>query len=326
MIGIGARTVDATVEVLDLPTPRQPKSGELLLETIAAGIGPWDALLHITNGWDVQLKPPAALGVEGVGRVIAIGPDTEGFELGDVVVVHDAPLPGGSGFWAEQVLVHASSAAVLPSGLSPETAAALPVAALTASQSLKELEVGAGTRLLVVGSGPTAVMAIRLGVLGGAEVVAAASPRHSDRLRRLGAVDILDSHAENWAQTTDRRFDAVLIAAAGTAEEAMKLIDDGGRLTSLTSDAPEPTRGITTNDLYIVPDGADLERLAKLAAAGELSLDVTTVTAEQAPATEAVVSSGRSRGVKYVIDFGRQAGPTGTAETHRIPRAGRIAW
>ncbi|MFE4468085.1 alcohol dehydrogenase catalytic domain-containing protein [Leifsonia sp. NPDC056824] len=291
------------MEVLDLPTPRQPEAGELLLETITAGIGPWDALLHITNGWDVELKPPAALGVEGVGRVIAIGADVAAFTVGDVVVVHDTPLPGGSGFWAQQVLVHASSAALLPSGLSPEAAAALPVAALTASQSLTELQVAPGTRLLVVGSGPTAVMAIRLGVLAGAEVVAAASPRHSDRLRKLGAVDIIDSHADDWARTTDRRFDAVLIAADGTSQEAMKLIDDGGRLTSLTSDAPEPTRGITTNNLYIVPDGADLERLAKLAAAGELTLDVTTVRAEQAPATEAIVATGRSRGVKYVIEF-----------------------
>lgn len=308
MIGIGAQVVDGTVEVLDLPTPRQPEAGELLLETITAGIGPWDSLLHITNGWDVELKPPAALGVEGVGRVIATGADVASFAVGDVVVVHDTPLPGGSGFWAQQVLVHASSAALLPSGLSPEAAAALPVAALTASQSLTELQVAPGTRLLVVGSGPTAVMAIRLGVLAGAEVVAAASPRHGDKLRKLGAVDVIDSHADDWAQTTDRRFDAVLIAADGTSQEAMKLIDDGGRLTSLTSDAPEPTRGISTNNLYIVPDGADLERLAKLAAAGELTLDVMTVRADQAPATEAIVSTGRSRGVKYVIDFGSATG------------------
>jgi NADPH:quinone reductase-like Zn-dependent oxidoreductase len=304
MIGIGARTKDGTVEVLDLPTPREPRAGELLLQTITAGIGAWDALLHITDGWDVELNPPAALGVEGVGRIIAVGPDVEGFTTGDVVIVHDTPLPGGSGTWAEQVLVHASSAALLPSGLNPELAAALPVAALTASQSLEELKTGPGTRLLVVGSGPTGVLAIRLGVLAGAEVVAAASPRHSDRLRELGAIDIIDSHADNWAQTTDRRFDAVVIAAGGASEEAMKLIEDGGRLTSLTSDAPEPARGITTNNLYVRPDGVELGRIAKLAAEGQLPLEVDSVSAEEAPATEALVAAGRSRGVKYVIDFG----------------------
>jgi len=304
MIGIGARIKDGTVEVLDLPTPREPQAGELLLQTITAGIGPWDALLHITDGWDVELTPPAALGVEGVGRIIAVGPEVEGFTTGDVVIVHDTPLPGGSGTWAEQVLVHASSAALLPSGLNPELAAALPVAALTASQSLEELQTGPGTRLLVVGSGPTGVLAIRLGVIAGAEVVAAASPRHSTRLRELGAIDIIDSHADDWAQTTDRRFDAVVIAAEGASEEAMKLIEDGGRLTSLTSDAPEPTRGITTNNLYIRPDGVELGRIAKLAAEGQLPLEVSSIAPEQTPETEALVAAGRSRGVKYVIDFG----------------------
>ena len=312
MIAIGARKVDGPVEALDLPEPRQPKTGEVLLQTITAGIGPWDALLHITDGWDVQLTPPAALGVEGVGRVIAVGPDVEGLEAGDVVVVHDTPLPGGSGFWAEQVLVHASSAALLPANLDPVHAAALPVAALTASQSLDGLQVRRDTRLLVVGSGPTATIAVRLGVLAGANVVAAAGARHSDRLRQLGAVDIIDSHANGWAETTDRRFDAVLIAIEGTSAEAMKLIDDGGRLTSLTSDAPDAARGITTNNLYVRPDGVDLGRLAKLAAEGELTLEVSTVSAEEAPATEALVAAGRSRGVKYVIDF-RPAGERAVA-------------
>jgi NADPH:quinone reductase-like Zn-dependent oxidoreductase len=312
MIAIGARTVDGPVEVLNLPEPRQPKTGEVLLQTITAGIGPWDALLHITDGWDVELAPPAALGVEGAGRVIAVGSDVEGFGVGDLVVVHDTPLAGGSGFWAEQVLVHASSAALLPADLDPVHAAALPVAALTASQSLDELQVRDGTRLLVVGSGPTATIAVRLGALAGAEVVAAASPRHADRLRGLGAVDVIDSHAEGWAETTDRRFDAVLIAIEGTSGEAIKLIDDGGRLTSLTSDAPDAARGITTNNLYVRPDGLDLGRLAKLAAEGELTLEVSTVTAEEAPATEALVAAGRSRGVKYVIDF-RPAGERATA-------------
>ena len=52
--------------------------------------GPWDALLH-TGGWEAGLQPSAALGV--------------------LVLVHDAPLPEGSGTWAEQVLVRAANPA-----------------------------------------------------------------------------------------------------------------------------------------------------------------------------------------------------------------------
>ncbi|MFD0783947.1 hypothetical protein ACFQZ8_08470, partial [Micromonospora azadirachtae] len=67
MIGLGVRAANRALEILDLPNPREPEPGELVLEVVAAGIGPWDALLH-TGGWDVGLVPPAALGVEGVGR------------------------------------------------------------------------------------------------------------------------------------------------------------------------------------------------------------------------------------------------------------------
>ncbi|MET8965885.1 hypothetical protein ABZX69_41630 [Streptomyces sp. NPDC004074] len=43
---------------------------------------------------------------------MAVGPDVEGFPVGDRVLVHEAPLPGGSGFWAERVLITAASAGI----------------------------------------------------------------------------------------------------------------------------------------------------------------------------------------------------------------------
>ena len=50
---------------------------------------------------DVGLRPPAALGVEGASRVLAVGAGVSEFAVGDWVLAHEAPLPGGSGFWAE---------------------------------------------------------------------------------------------------------------------------------------------------------------------------------------------------------------------------------
>ena len=94
-------------ELLELPEPASPGPGELLIEVQAAGIGPWDAFVG-AGGWDVGLRPPAALGVEGTGVVAAVGENVGGIATGDAVLVHEAPLPGGSGFWAEQVLVDAS--------------------------------------------------------------------------------------------------------------------------------------------------------------------------------------------------------------------------
>src|ERR671923_45894 len=69
----------------------------------APGVGAWDRLLN--GGWDVGLRPPAALGVEGAGRVLAVGAYVDEFAVGDRVLAHEAPLPGGSGFWGERVLL-----------------------------------------------------------------------------------------------------------------------------------------------------------------------------------------------------------------------------
>jgi len=303
MIGLGVRNPGGAREILDLPKPRDPRAGELVLDVIAAGVGPWDALLH-TGGWDVDLTPPAALGVEGVGRVSATGPDETEFHIGDLVLVHEAPLPGGSGTWAQQVLVRSASAARVPDGLSPTIAAALPVAGLTALQSLNDLRVGAGTRLLVVGaSGPTASLAVQLAHHRGAEVVAGAGLSHADALRALGADEIIDTHVEGWARQTDRRFDAVLIAATGTADAAIDLVEDGGRLTAITLDAPESVRGITTNNLYVQPDGHALGELATLAAAGELRMTVHVTPIRNGAAIADRVAAGRSRGIKHVLDL-----------------------
>lgn len=303
MIGVGVRTPGGALEILDLPEPREPGAGELVLEVVAAGIGPWDALLH-TGGWDVGLVPPAALGVEGVGRVAATGPGETEFRTGDLVIVHEAPLPGGSGTWAEKVLVTSAHVARVPDGLAPAVAAGLPVAGLTAQQALDELQVVAGSRLLVVGaSGPTAALAVQLAHSRGADVVAGAGLAHADRLRSLGAADVVDTHVNGWAHKVGRRFDAVLIAATGTAADAMELLVDGGRLTSITSDAPAPVRGIATSDLYVQPDGRALGELAALAAAGDLRLEVETTPVGGALAIAEQVASGRSRGVKHVLEF-----------------------
>lgn len=303
MIGLGVQTANGPVEVLTLPTPREPQAGELLLDVLAAGIGPWDALLH-TGGWDVGLQLPAALGVEAVGRVAALGPEVTGFDAGDLVLVHAAPLPGGSGTWAEQVLVNAADAAPCPPSLSLQVAAGLPVAALTAQQALDDLAVGPTTRLLVVGaSGPTAGLAVQLASRAGATVVATAGPAHADLLRGFGASEVIDSHADGWARDTDDRFDAVLIAVRGTAEDAMTLLHDGGRLCSITSDAPAAERGITSTNLYVRPDARQLSQLAVLAAQGDLTLATHPVTVEDGPATADQVATGRSGGTKYVLEF-----------------------
>ena len=293
----------APLEVLDLPEPAAPGPGELLLAVQAAGIGPWD-VLEGTGGWDVGLQPPAALGVEGTGVVTAVGADVSGIAVGDAVLVHEAPLPGGSGFWSSQVLVTASRVAHRPAGLSPLLAGGLPVAGLTAIQALAQLKVDAGTRLLITGaSGVTGAIAVQLAAQSEASVVATAGPGQAERLLRLGAAQVVDSHAADWAGDVEGGFDAALVAVRGTAAAAMTLVRDRGRLCSITSDAPSSVRGIKSTDVYVRPDADRLTYLADLCAAGRLEFDALPVALEDGPSVAQRVTAGHSGGRKYVLSF-----------------------
>ncbi|MFB8183236.1 zinc-binding dehydrogenase [Streptomyces sp. NPDC055966] len=76
---------------------------------------------------------------------------------------------------------------------------------------------------------------------------------------------------------------------------------DGGRLCSLTSDAPAEERGITSWDLYVEPNAAQLVQLAERAAAGTLKLAPELLPLSEGPAAFARVVTGRAGGKKIVL-------------------------
>jgi NADPH:quinone reductase-like Zn-dependent oxidoreductase len=300
MKACGVSGPDGDVVLLELPDPPSPGPGQILVTVEAAGVGAWDRLLN--GGWDVGLRPPAALGVEGAGRVLAFGADVDEFAVGDRVLAHEAPLPGASGFWAERVLLTAAHATPCPSGLQPVEAAALPVNGLTAWQALAMLALGRGQRLLVTnGAGNTGSLAIQLATAIGVEVTATASASATDRLRGLGAAQVVDYHDPNWPDHLHGRFDAALTAATDTAAAALPLVRDGGRLCSLTSDAPPPQRGITSTNLYVRPDAAQLARLAQQLSDGTLRLAPEPLPLRDGPAAFNRVAAGRACGRKIVL-------------------------
>lgn len=301
MKACGVSGAEKEVALLELPEPSSPGPGQILVEVEAAGVGPWDQLLN-DAGWDVGLRPPAALGVEGAGKVLAVGAGVTGFAVGDRVLAHEAPLPGGSGFWAERVLINADHAAACPPGLDAVHAAALPVNGLTAWQALEKLDLSRGQRLLITnGGGATGALAIQLAAAKGIEVTATASAAAAERLLGLGAREVVDYHDPNWSTKVRGGFDAALTIATGTADAALPLVRDGGRLCSLTSDAPAEERGITSWDLYVEPNAAQLVELAEQAAAGTLKLAPQPLPLSEGPAAFARVVTGRAGGKKIVL-------------------------
>lgn len=301
MKACGVSRAGGDVILLELPDPPSPGPGQVLVAVEAAGVGPWDGLVNGT-GWDVGLRPPAALGVEGAGRVLVVGADVGEFAVGDRVLAHEAPLPGGSGFWAERVLLTAADAAPCPSGLTPVEAAALPVNGLTAWQALATLELSRGQRLLITnGAGNTGSLAIQLAAAMGIEVTATASASATDRLRGLGAAQVVDYHDQNWPAQVRGQFDGALTAASGTAAAAMPLVRDGGRVCSLTFDAPAPERAIASTNLLVQPEAMQLAGLAKQLVEGTLRLTPEPLRLSEGPSALTRAAAGQTSGKKLVL-------------------------
>lgn len=279
MRAAGVRDFGLAVEPLDVPEPIGPGSDEVLIDVRAAGVANWDDLIR-TGAWAVGGQPPLALGTEAAGVVAAIGSDVEGFVVGDRVLVHSTPLRY-QGAWAQRFLAPAAHVAAIPDELTDDVAAALPIPALTADQTLRGVfDLTEGLTLLVHGAGGvTGRVMVQLAVELGAIVYATAGARSHEAVRAAGAADVLDYREPDWpAQIRALRggqgVDFAVNAAPGGADAALAAVRDGGRLVSITAGVPAKERSIEMSAVYVAPDGQQLARLAQLAAAGAIGVDL----------------------------------------------------
>jgi NADPH:quinone reductase-like Zn-dependent oxidoreductase len=277
MQAAGVTQLGGPVMLLELPGPRRPGPGEVLLDVRASGVGNWDEFVR-TGGWDTGIRPPMALGVEAAGRVAAVGEGVDGIEPGDAVTTHSLPLRG-QGSWAAQHLAVAEHIALVPPGVSWDAAAALPVPALTADQALAGLDIHPGQSVLVHGAGGvTGSLLVQLAAHRGGRVIATAGPGSAARVRAQGAATVLDYHDPDWPgqvrSLTGGGADAAVNAARSGASAAMQAVRDGGRLATITGDPPQAGRGIAVTSIEVVPDGPRLRMLAGLLGQGALSVTV----------------------------------------------------
>src|SRR6516162_9406899 len=274
----GIRRVGARVEMIDVGEPRPLAGDEVLLELRAAGVGNWDEFVR-TAGWDVGAKPPMALGVEAAGIVLAVGQAVGDWAPGDAVMTHPVPLRD-QGTWAPRLIAPAGLLARKPPRASWEVAAAFPVPAFTAEQVLGDaLKIRAGEQLLVHGAGGvTGGLLVALGSLRGAQVIATAGPASQQRVRALGARQVIDSHDKEWPEQvreiTGHGVAAAVNAARGGAASAIRAVANGGRLATITPDPPGQQRGITVSSIYVSADGNQLRKLAQRLEDGQLEIPI----------------------------------------------------
>lgn len=283
-----------------VPTP-SPADHEVLVAVHAAAI----TFAELT--WEeTWTRTPVVPSHEMSGVIVATGPAVAEWSVGDEVfglVRFDR-----QGAAAEYVVVAAADLSRRPAAVSHVTAAALPLAGLTAWQALVDhAHVQAGEEVLVHGgAGGVGSFAVQLASRLGAHVTATARAIDAAHLRALGADHTVDFEREQF-DTAPGRYDVVIDTVSGdTLDRSYPVLRPGGRLITLAG-PPDIQRaaeyGIDARFFIVTPDRAALDSLAGLVA--ERALDVpiaaTFPLSDGAHAFESGTKTGRAPGKTVLI-------------------------
>lgn len=196
-----------------------PGSGEVLVKIEAASINAADWHIMRADPWMVRLgmgfsKPKIkGLGADVAGRIEAVGTNVQHLKPGDEVF---GDLSGcGFGSFAEYVCVPETVVIPKPANLSFIEAAAMPMAAVTALNGLRNAgKIKEGQKVLVLGAtGGVGSFAVQLAQALGAEVTAVGSPAKADMLHSLGAKRVID-YTQVDVTKAGVEYDLILDAAA----------------------------------------------------------------------------------------------------------------
>ncbi|WP_422391169.1 NADP-dependent oxidoreductase [Arthrobacter sp. N1] len=297
-------------DVLQYGEQPDPKVGpdSVLVDVRASSVNPVD--WKITAGYlDAALPTsfPVIPGWDVAGVVVQPGPSVTEFEAGDEVIGYVRMDTVGLGTFAEQVAAPVRTLARKPRNISWAKAATMPLAGLTAYQSLQAVGVGEGETVLVHnGAGGVGTYAIQIATAWGARVLATASEKNHEFLRSLGAEPLTYGKglAERLAEAAPEGLDAVVDFVGGEDWVAsLEHLKSPERIASV-ADAEVKDRG--GRYIFVRPNPADLLALTELVEAGS----VTPVLAESFPlerAADAFRSSmdGHIRG-KIAVTVGEQ--------------------
>src|SRR6201981_2315552 len=258
----------------DAPRP-QPGEGEVLIRVHAAGVNPIDWKVregHMKEFW--PHKFPLILGWDLSGVVEQLGRGVSQFKIGDEV--YSVPDPTRDGAYADYIVVREPELALKPKTLHHIRAAAVPLAALTAWQSLFDTaQLQPNQRVLIhAGSGGVGHFGVQLAKWKGAYVFATASTKNQDLLRKLGVDEPID-YTQQRFENVRRNIDIVLDTIGGeTQKRSWSVLKKGGVLVSLVQPPSEEKAkelGVRAALLGAQPNGAQLAEIAKIIDSGKLA-------------------------------------------------------
>jgi NADPH:quinone reductase-like Zn-dependent oxidoreductase len=267
---LGGPQVLREVEV-DRPAPG---FSQILVRVHAAGLNPtdWKHRAHsIFLG-----PPPFTLGWDVSGVVEAIGFGVTLFKPGDEVFGM-LPYPHGVGSHAEYVAGPARAFTFKPANVDHVQAGALPLAALTAWQALNDTaHLQTGQRVLIhAAAGGVGHLAVQMAKARGAYVIGTASAANHDLVRGLGADEMIDYNATDFAEAVSD-VDVVLDTVGGDyPARSLRTLREGGVLVSLLPFPPQVAAdaagaGVRAYVMLVEADHAGMTAIADLVTAGKL--------------------------------------------------------
>lgn len=312
----------------DIPQPTVGDT-DVLVRVSAASVNPLDKMVR--NGEFRQLlkyRRPFVLGHDVSGVVTQVGRAVSDFKVGDEVYARPRDLRIGT--FAEYLAIDHEDVALKPASLSMHEAAAVPLVALAAWQTLVDLaKVKPGQKVLVhAGAGGLGSTVVQLAKHLGAYVATTAHTSDVDRVRDLGADEVIDFTQADFSDVLSG-YDVVLDSLGGAnLEKSLTVLKPGGLAISVVG-PPDPAfaaqlgqpvlrpvmallsrkvrrqarkLGVRYSFFFMRASGAQLRDLAALYDAGSLRpvLDERTFPFEQTAEALAHVEQGKARG-KVVI-------------------------
>ncbi len=282
----------------DLPDP-EAGPGEIVVDVHAASVNGADCKV-LVGQYSRITDFPYVLGRDFSGVVTSLGDGVDEFAPGDPVF--GVCEIGQEGTYAEKIAVKAALIAPKPDSLSHADAAALALTGLTAVVSIEDtLALRPGETILIQGgAGGVAGFAIQLAKHIGARVIATCSARNIDYVQGLGADEVIDYNAQDFAEAV-WDCDAVFETVGGdVAERSFAVLKPGGRAAFIASGptAPEPPRDdVTALRPRVGRDRPHLLRILDLVETDAVRVpELRTFTLEDAASALATSASRHLRG------------------------------
>jgi NADPH:quinone reductase len=296
----------------DIQEP-DPGEDEVRIRVAAAGLNPFDSA--VVQGYlkdQMEHRFPLVPAADASGTVEEVGAGVTGLAVGDEVFGSVGKKYLGGGTLAEFATLSVGTVARKPDSIDHPSAAAVPVAGVTALTMVDAIPTAEGGVVVAIGAtGGVGSHLVQLAVRRGFRVLAVCRGQNGDYARELGAADVVDYTAEDVVEAVGSRLPGGVHAIAdmhGDKDLVARLADHvraGGYVTSAVGAADEEAmgrRGIgATNVMGRVKTGP-LESLAAMLDKGEIvSPTIRTFPLTEASNALAEVGSGHVRGKIVVV-------------------------